>query len=118
MSISFEDAVKTLKSMFPEWDEEMLGVILESNQYHVERTIEVVLSMSGVEGSENISNGDSLNRDNDLIDIGEVEIVEKDTKPPPIEHIQEKKSKISIDVSIIDNVCSIKSIGPLQRDQV
>ena len=52
MSISFEDAVKTLKSMFPEWDEEMLGVILESNQYHVERTIEVVLSMSGEQTGE------------------------------------------------------------------
>lgn len=35
MSISFEDAVATLKSIFPEWESEMLGMILTSNNYHV-----------------------------------------------------------------------------------
>lgn len=48
MSISFESAISTLKSMFPEWDEETLTTLLMSNNYHVERTIETVLSMSGV----------------------------------------------------------------------
>lgn len=47
MSISFENAVGTLKSMFPEWDEETLTTLLMSNQYHVERTVEMILSMSG-----------------------------------------------------------------------
>lgn len=47
MSISYEDAISTLKTMFPEWDEETLGTILISNQYHVERTIENILSMCG-----------------------------------------------------------------------
>jgi len=47
MSISFENAVETLKSMFPEWDEETLTTLLMSNQYHVERTIETILSMCG-----------------------------------------------------------------------
>ena len=47
MSISFKDAVATLKSMFPEWDDETLGTILTSNNYHVERTIETILQMSG-----------------------------------------------------------------------
>jgi hypothetical protein len=47
MSISFENAVGTLKSMFPEWDEETLTTLLMSNQYHVERTIETILSMCG-----------------------------------------------------------------------
>jgi uncharacterized SAM-binding protein YcdF (DUF218 family) len=46
-NISFEDAIVTLKSMFPEWDEETLSTVLVSNNYHVERTIESVLSMCG-----------------------------------------------------------------------
>ncbi len=47
MSNSFESAVETLKVMFPDWDEDTLQTILISNQYHVERTIESVLAMSG-----------------------------------------------------------------------
>jgi len=35
MSITFEEAVATLRTMFPEWDPEMLSMILESNNYHV-----------------------------------------------------------------------------------
>jgi len=46
-NISFEEAVSTLKVMFPDWDEETLTTILISNNYHVERTIESVLTMSG-----------------------------------------------------------------------
>jgi hypothetical protein len=47
MSISYEEAISTLKVMFPDWDEETLSTVLVSNQYHVERTIENILSMSG-----------------------------------------------------------------------
>lgn len=46
-NISFEEAVSTLKVMFPDWDEETLTTVLISNNYHVERTIESVLTMSG-----------------------------------------------------------------------
>ena len=35
MSITFDAAIANLQSMFPEWDKEMLGMILESNNYHV-----------------------------------------------------------------------------------
>ena len=52
MSISFESAVATLKSMFPEWDEETLSTILMSNNYHVEQTIETVLSMGDTSGMD------------------------------------------------------------------
>jgi hypothetical protein len=62
MSISFESAVATLKAMFPEWDEETLSTILMSNNYHVEQTIETVLSMgdtSGVDASSRRSTSPS-----------------------------------------------------------
>lgn len=52
MSVSFEDALGTLTSMFPEWDRETLSALLTSNGYHVERTIENVLSMSGEMSAE------------------------------------------------------------------
>lgn len=47
MSISYEEAISTLKVMFPDWDKETLSTILTSNQYHVERTIESILAMCG-----------------------------------------------------------------------
>lgn len=47
MSLSYEEAIGSLKSMFPEWDDETLGTLLMANNYHVERTIETILSMSG-----------------------------------------------------------------------
>ena len=47
MSISFEEAISTLTVMFPDWDEETLAALLTSNNYHVERTIETVLTMNG-----------------------------------------------------------------------
>lgn len=53
MSISFESAMEQLKSMFPTWDEETMKEILTSNDYHVERTIEQLLAMSGeIDASE------------------------------------------------------------------
>lgn len=47
MSISFEEAIGQLKIMFPDWEEETLSTLLVANNYHVERTIETVLSMNG-----------------------------------------------------------------------
>lgn len=47
MSIPFDNAVGTLQSMFPEWDPETLTTLLISNNYHVERTIESILTMQG-----------------------------------------------------------------------
>lgn len=47
MSISFDAAVASLKVMFPDWDEETLSTLLIANNYHVERTIETILTMLG-----------------------------------------------------------------------
>ena len=47
MSIPFDNAVLTLQTMFPEWEQETLTTLLISNNYHVERTIESILSMQG-----------------------------------------------------------------------
>lgn len=47
MSIPFDNAVGTLEAMFPDWEKETLTTLLISNSYHVERTIEMVLSMQG-----------------------------------------------------------------------
>ena len=60
-SISFEAAVETLKVMFPDWDEETLTTILISNNYHVERTIETVLTMSGDNNVNNPAPSSSAN---------------------------------------------------------
>eukprot|EP01038_Epipyxis_sp_PR26KG_P007693 gene7693-10464_t len=64
MSISFEDAVATLKSMFADWDEETLSAILISNNYHVEHAIETVLSMSGDVANSSSSVPQQSNNDN------------------------------------------------------
>ncbi len=63
MSIPFDNAVGTLESMFPEWDKETLTTLLISNSYHVERTIEMVLSMQGDTNpsSENVEPSVSAN---------------------------------------------------------
>jgi hypothetical protein len=63
MSIPFDNAVGTLESMFPEWDKETLTTLLISNSYHVERTIEMVLSMQGDANpsSENVQPSVSAN---------------------------------------------------------
>jgi hypothetical protein len=46
MAVTFEDALNTLQAMFSDWDRDALAVVLESNHYHLERTIEFVLSSS------------------------------------------------------------------------
>mmetsp|Transcript_25452 Transcript_25452/g.37526 ORF Transcript_25452/g.37526 Transcript_25452/m.37526 type:complete len:274 (-) Transcript_25452:146-967(-) len=45
MTLSYEEALGTLCSMFESWDRETLAAIFESNGYHVERTIETILAM-------------------------------------------------------------------------
>ena len=45
MSVTFEDAMGSLTSMFPEWDRDTLEALLASNDYHLERTVETVLTM-------------------------------------------------------------------------
>jgi hypothetical protein len=43
MAVTFEDALNTLQAMFADWDRDALAVVLESNHYHLERTIEFIL---------------------------------------------------------------------------
>lgn len=45
MAISYEQAVETLYGMFENWDKETIVDIFQSNNFHVERTIETILSM-------------------------------------------------------------------------
>ena len=45
MSITYDEAMQTLQVMFPEWDKDMIVAIFQNNNYHMERTIEVILSM-------------------------------------------------------------------------
>lgn len=45
MSVTFEDAMSSLTSMFPEWERDTLEALLVSNDYHLERTVETVLTM-------------------------------------------------------------------------
>ena len=45
MSITYEEAVDTLCAMFENWDRQTIVELFESNGYHVERTIETILSM-------------------------------------------------------------------------
>jgi len=56
MSLSFESAVSTLSTMFPAWEDDLLSTILISNDYHIERTIETLLSMGG-EASPTVMTG-------------------------------------------------------------
>jgi hypothetical protein len=34
-----------LKTMFPEWDEETMSMLLVANNYHAERTVEAIVGM-------------------------------------------------------------------------
>lgn len=45
MAVSFEDALNTLKSMFPDIEDETLSMVLESQNGHMEKTVEILLSM-------------------------------------------------------------------------
>lgn len=45
MSMSHEEAIQLLSSMFESWERETLMAVFESNGYHVERTIETIIGM-------------------------------------------------------------------------
>ena len=45
MSMSHEEAIQLLASMFEAWERETLMAVFESNGYHVERTIETIIGM-------------------------------------------------------------------------
>eukprot|EP00595_Chromulina_sp_UTEXLB2642_P000149 CAMPEP_0196761096 /NCGR_PEP_ID=MMETSP1095-20130614/213_1 /TAXON_ID=96789 ORGANISM="Chromulina nebulosa, Strain UTEXLB2642" /NCGR_SAMPLE_ID=MMETSP1095 /ASSEMBLY_ACC=CAM_ASM_000446 /LENGTH=267 /DNA_ID=CAMNT_0042110193 /DNA_START=14 /DNA_END=817 /DNA_ORIENTATION=+ len=47
MSISENEALESLQSMFPHWDRETLQTVLYTNNGHMERTIENILIMDG-----------------------------------------------------------------------
>jgi hypothetical protein len=47
MAVTFDEAMSSLTSMFPNWDKDTLEAIMVSNDYHLERTVEAVLSMEG-----------------------------------------------------------------------
>jgi hypothetical protein len=53
MSISFEEAVDSLSSMFPNWERDTLEALLSANDNHVENTIENIFSMEEVQQTPN-----------------------------------------------------------------
>jgi hypothetical protein len=50
MALSYEDAIQTLKGMFSDFDDETLGMVLQSNGGHMERTVDVLLGMGAQMG--------------------------------------------------------------------
>jgi hypothetical protein len=50
-SLSYEEGMGALKSMFPTWDVQVLSEILEANSGHLENTIDMVLSMDSSNSS-------------------------------------------------------------------
>lgn len=46
MTITFNNALATLKSMFPDMEEALLKDIIISENYHIERTVEAVLKLT------------------------------------------------------------------------
>lgn len=48
MTISYEQAMETLSSMFDSWDRETIEAIFQGNECHMERTIDSILAMEGV----------------------------------------------------------------------
>lgn len=83
MSISFEDAVNTLAAMFPDWDRETLSAVLVSNHYHVERTIETVLSMASDTPVNDNNNSNANNESNSNSDGNNTQTVPQSILPPP-----------------------------------
>src|SRR5690348_798325 len=47
MSVTYEDAMATLVSMFGTVDREVIAMILQSNNGHMEKTVENLLAMTG-----------------------------------------------------------------------
>jgi hypothetical protein len=59
--VSFADAIGSLKSMFPKFDDAVLRTMLEANGMHMERTIEQLLQMDSTMGDEGGTGGGSDN---------------------------------------------------------
>jgi hypothetical protein len=51
MSVSYEDAMDTLRAMFENFDRDFLSCILEANDGHLERTIDTLLEGIRVDGT-------------------------------------------------------------------
>eukprot|EP01119_Soliformovum_irregulare_P020372 TRINITY_DN6587_c0_g1_i1.p2 TRINITY_DN6587_c0_g1~~TRINITY_DN6587_c0_g1_i1.p2 ORF type:complete len:194 (-),score=49.83 TRINITY_DN6587_c0_g1_i1:1335-1916(-) len=47
MSVPYEEAISNLQSMFENVDREVICSVLEENQGHMERTVEILLGMTG-----------------------------------------------------------------------
>jgi hypothetical protein len=60
MALSYEDAVQTLKGMFSDFDEETLGMVLQSNGGHMERTVDVLLGMGAQMGGGDATDNASV----------------------------------------------------------
>ena len=56
MALTYEEALETICSMFEGWDRETITAVFESNGYHVERTIETILSMEQPNTDSNAPN--------------------------------------------------------------
>ena len=71
-NINYNDAIEMLHGMFADWDKETLGIILESNNYHLESTIEQCLTMSGGETSKSNDSQKQPEKSEsvDLLDLG------------------------------------------------
>lgn len=57
MTISYEQAMDTLTSMFESWDRETIEAVFQGNECHMERTIDSILAMEG--GSDVVDTNDS-----------------------------------------------------------
>jgi hypothetical protein len=44
--MTYDEALQTLQVMFSSWDRESINAVFQSNDYHMERTIEAILAMN------------------------------------------------------------------------
>ena len=58
-AVSFTDAVRNIQDMFPSFDPELIGALLQQNGNHIERTIEQVLQMADPSAAEGGSSGNA-----------------------------------------------------------
>jgi len=58
-TVTFEQAINSLQSMFPDYEKGVLAALLQGNNCHVENTIETILRMEGVGGEVPISQAPS-----------------------------------------------------------
>lgn len=72
--MSYEEALATLCSMFQSWDRDTIIAIFESNGYHVERTIETILSMEQTEGSQETQPNANSQPVESLLDFAEIDL--------------------------------------------